>query len=132
MDILEKVIEVSYTQIIAQSLLCVTLGIILAMVIEEFKKQDMKIEIENGYDGFERNVTGNIDLDGNNVYEWELETYDGFTSIYLIDCEVRINLEDEDELHLFNIDEEVGEEIYDEILTYVNDNGYDFIGEEFE
>ena len=35
-------------------------------------------------------------------------------------------------LHLFNIDEEVGEEIYDEILTYVNDNGYDFIGEEFE
>ena len=66
------------------------------------------------------------------MYEWELETYDGFTSIYLIDCEVRINLEDEDELHLFNIDEEVGEEIYDEILTYVNDNGYDFIGEEFE
>ena len=92
----------------------------------------MKIEIENGYDGFERHVTGNIDLDGNNVYEWELETYDGFTSIYLIDCEVRINLEDEDELHLFNIDEEVGEEIYDEILDFVNDNGYDFIGEEFE
>ena len=92
----------------------------------------MKIEIENGYDGFERHVTGNIDLDGNNVYEWELETYDGFTSIYLIDCEVRINLEDEDDLDLFNIDEEVGEEIYDEILTYVNDNGYDFIGEEFE
>ncbi len=92
----------------------------------------MKIEIENGYDGFERHVTGNIDLDGNNMYYWELETYDGFTSIYLIDCEVRINLEDEDELHLFNIDEEVGEEIYDEILTYVNDNGYDFIGEEFE
>jgi len=91
-----------------------------------------KIEIEDGYDGFERNVTGNIDLDGNNVYEWELETYDGFTSIYLIDCEVRINLEDEDDLDLFNIDEEVGEEIYDEILTYVNENGYDFIGEEFE
>jgi len=92
----------------------------------------MKIEIEDGYDGFERHVTGNIDLDGNNVYEWELDTYDGFTSIYLIDCEVRINLEDEDDLHLFNIDEEVSEEIYDEILTYVNDNGYDFIGEEFE
>ena len=67
----------------------------------------MKIEIENGYDGFERHVTGNIDLDGNNMYEWELETYDGFTSIYLIDCEVRINLEDEDELHLFNIDEDI-------------------------
>ena len=91
-----------------------------------------KIEIENGYDGFERHVTGNIDLDGNNVYEWELDTYDGMTSIYLIDCEVRINLEDEDDLNLFNIDEEVGEEIYDKILTYVNDNGYDFIGEDFE
>ena len=92
----------------------------------------MKIEIEDGYDGFERHVTGNIDLDGNNVYEWELDTYDGFTSIYLIDCEVRINLEDEDDLHLFNIDEEVGIEIYDEILDFVNDNGYDFIGEDFE
>jgi len=45
----------------------------------------MKIEIENGYDGFERHVTGNIDLDGNNVYNWELDTYDGMTSIYLID-----------------------------------------------
>ena len=92
----------------------------------------MKIEIENGYDGFERHVTGNIDLDGNNVYMWELDTYDGMTSRYLIDCEVRINLEDEDDLNLFNIDEEVGEEIYDEILSFVNDNGYDFIGEDFE
>ena len=91
-----------------------------------------KIEIEDGYDGFERHVTGNIDLDGNNVYEFVLDTYDGFTSINLIDGDVSVNLEDEDELHLFNIDEEVGEEIYDEILTYVNDNGYDFIGEEFE
>ena len=92
----------------------------------------MKIEIEDGYDGFERHVTGNIDLDGNNVYEWELDTYDGFTSIYLIDCEVRINLEDEDDLNLFNIDEEVAEEIYDEILYFVNNNGYSFIGEGFE
>ena len=91
-----------------------------------------KIEIEDGYDGFERHVTGNIDLDGNNVYEFVLDTYDGFTSINLIDGDVSVNLEDEDELHLFNIDYEVCEEIYDEILTYVNDNGYDFIGEDFE
>ena len=91
-----------------------------------------KIEIIDGHDGFEREVTGTYDLDGNNVYEWELDTYDGFTSIYLIDCEVRINLEDEDDLNLFNIDEEVGIEIYDEILDFVNDNGYSFIGEEFE
>lgn len=91
-----------------------------------------KIEIEDGYDGFERHVTGNIDLDGNNVYEFVLDTYDGFTSINLIDGDVSVNLEDEDELHLFNIDEDTGIEIYDEILTYVNDNGYDFIGEDFE
>jgi hypothetical protein len=40
MDILEKVIEVSYTaEIIAQSLLCVTVGLLLAMVIEEFKNK---------------------------------------------------------------------------------------------
>jgi hypothetical protein len=71
-------------------------------------------------------------LDGNNVYEFELDTYDGFTSIHLIDGDVEVNLEEEDELQLFNIDEEVGIEIYDEILDFVNDNGYDFIGEEFE
>ena len=91
-----------------------------------------KIEIEDGYDGFERHVTGNIDLDGNNVYEFVLDTYDGFTSIHLIDGDVEVNLEEEDELQLFNIDEEVGIEIYDEILDFVNDNGYDFIGEDFE
>ena len=31
-----------------------------------------KIEIIDGEDGFERFVTGSYDLDGNNVYEWEL------------------------------------------------------------
>ena len=38
MDILEKVVEVTYTEIVSVCLLCVTLGLILAMVIEEFKK----------------------------------------------------------------------------------------------
>ena len=28
--------------------------------------------------------------------------------------------------------DEEGEEIYEEILDFVNDNGYDFIGEDFE
>ena len=46
-----------------------------------------KIEIIDGHDGFEREVTGTYDLDGNNVYEWNLYTYDGFTSIHFIDCE---------------------------------------------
>ena len=43
MSILKEVVEVTYSDIIIQSLLCVTIGLILAMVIEEFKKQDMKI-----------------------------------------------------------------------------------------
>jgi len=89
-----------------------------------------KIEIIDGEDGFERHVTGNIDLDGNNVYEWNLYTYDGFTSIHFIDCEAEFNLEDEDDCLEIGI--ENGEEIYDEILDFVNDNGYDFIGKEFE
>ena len=38
MSILKEVIEVTYSDIVIQSLLCVTVGLILAMVIEEFKK----------------------------------------------------------------------------------------------
>ena len=91
-----------------------------------------KIEIIDGHDGFEREVTGTYDLDGNNVYEWELYTYDGFTSICFIDCEAQINLEDEDDCEQIGLTEDEGMEIYDEILDFVNDNGYDFIGEEFE
>ena len=89
-----------------------------------------KIEIENGYDGFERHVTGNIDLDGNNVYEWELDTYDGMTSIYFKDNEELFNLEEYDDCAEIGIKDAI--EIYDEILDFVNDNGYGFIGEEFE
>ena len=43
MSILKEVVEVTYTEIVSVCLLCVTLGIIVAMVIEEFKKQDMKM-----------------------------------------------------------------------------------------
>ena len=89
-----------------------------------------KIEIIDGHDGFEREVTGTYDLDGNNVYKWELYTYDGFTSICFIDCEVQFNLEDEEEMLEIGIED--GMEIYDEILSFVNDEGYDCIGEEFE
>ena len=87
-----------------------------------------KIEIIDGHDGFEREVTGTYDLDGNNVYEWTLYTYDGFTSIHFIDCEAEINLEDEDDCEQIGLTEDEGIEIYDEILDFVNDNGYDFIG----
>jgi hypothetical protein len=96
-----------------------------------------KIEILDGNDGFERCVTGTYNLDGNNVYEWELETYDGMTSIHFkvdmghgnIDY---VNLEDEDDCEQIGLTEDEGIEIYEEILYFVNDNGYDFIGEEFE
>jgi len=91
-----------------------------------------KIEIIDGHDGFEREVIGTYDLDGNNVYKWELYTYDGFTSITFIDCEAGFNLEDEDDCEQLGLTEDEGIEIYDKILDFVNDNGYDFIGEEFE
>ena len=42
MSILKEVIEVTYADIITQSLLCVTVGLILAMVIEEFKYKKIK------------------------------------------------------------------------------------------
>ena len=92
----------------------------------------VKINDVKSYDGFERHVEGIVYLDNDAAYEFVLDTYDGFTSIHLIDGDVEVNLEDEDDLKLFNIDEEVGIEIYDEILDFVNDNGYGFIGEEFE
>ena len=91
-----------------------------------------KIEIIDGHDGFEREVTGTYNLDGNNVYEWELYTYDGLTSIYFKDCEADFSLEDEDDCEKIGLTEDEGIEIFDEILDFVNDNGYSFIGEEFE
>ena len=92
----------------------------------------VKIDNVKSYDGFERHVEGSIDLDGNNVYEFVLDTYDGFTSIHLIDGDVEINLEDEDDCEKFGLTEDEGIELYDEILDVVNDSGYDFIGEDFE
>ena len=94
----------------------------------------MKIKIDDvkSYDGFERHVEGSIDLDGNNVYEFYLDTYDGFTSIHLIDGDAEFNLEDEDDCKEFGLTEDDGIEIYDFILDDVNFKGYNFIGEEFE
>ena len=90
----------------------------------------VKINNESSVDGRERHVEGTVELDNNNVYEFVLDTDDGFTSIHLIDGDVEINLEDEDDCALYNIED--GYEIYDFILDDVNFKGYDFIGEEFE
>ena len=91
-----------------------------------------KIEIIDGHDGFEREVTGTYNLDGNNVYEWELYTYDGLTSICFKNGEADFSLDDEDDCEKIGLTEDEGIEIFDEILDFVNDNGYGFIGEEFE
>ena len=92
----------------------------------------VKINDVKSYDGFERHVEGSIDLDGNNVYEFVLDTYDGFTSIHLIDGDAEFNLEDEDDCKKFGLTEDDGIELYDFILDDVNFKGYNFIGEDFE
>ena len=92
----------------------------------------VKIDNVKSYDGFERHVEGVVEVDNNNVYNFVLDTYDGFTSIHLIDGDVEFNLEDEDDCEQIGFTEDEGIEIYDEILDFVNDNGYSFIGEEFE
>ena len=90
----------------------------------------VKIDDSKSYDGFERHVEGKVELDDNSVYEFVLDTYDGFTSIHLIYGDGWVNLEEEDDCEILNIED--GYEVYDFILDDVNFKGYDFIGEEFE
>ena len=91
----------------------------------------VKIDNVKSYDGFERHVEGTVEVNDDNVYEFYLDTYDGFTSIHLI-LDEEFNLEDEDDCEEIGLTEDEGIELYDEILDFVNDNGYSFIGEEFE
>ena len=99
----------------------------------------VKINDVKSYDGFERHVEGTVELDNKHslecdLYEFVLDTYDGFTSICFVDDDGKIivNLEDEDDCLEIGLTEDEGIELFDEILDVVNDNGYDFIGEEFE
>ena len=94
----------------------------------------MKVKIDDvkSYDGFERHVEGTIELNDDNVYEFYLDTYDGFSSIHLIDGDAEFNLECDYDCEKLGLTEDEGIELYDEILYAVNDNGYDFIGEDFE
>ena len=95
------------------------------------KVNKIVIDSSVSYDGYDRYVEGYYNVDDNNVYKFELETDDGFTSINLIDGDAFINLEDADSLLEFGI-EYNDAELYDEILSFVNNNGYKFIGEGFE
>ena len=90
----------------------------------------VKINDVKSYDGFERHVEGTVELNDDNVYEFVLDTYDGFTSIHLIDGDAELNLEEEDDCEKIGIED--GYDVYDFILDDVNFKGYDFIGEEFE
>ena len=91
----------------------------------------VKIDNVKSYDGFERHVEGIVYLDNPDAaYEFVLDTYDGFTSIHLIDGDGWLNLEEEDDCEKIGIED--GYDVYDFILDDVNFKGYDFIGEEFE
>ena len=91
----------------------------------------VKINDVKSYDGFERHVEGIVYLDNPDAaYEFVLDTYDGFTSIHLIDGDDELNLEEEDDCVKIGIED--GYEVYDFILDDVNFKGYSFIGEDFE
>ena len=72
----------------------------------------MKIEILE-LEGNRRNGNGVVSIDGS-VYKFELQKYDGMTSIYLTDGDNKYNLEDDDDLEEIGIED--GYAIYDEII----------------
>ena len=97
----------------------------------------MKIEILDGWVDLNekacREVEGTVVINGD-IYNWELETDDGFTSIYINKEHnetwdnryfVPASLECDEDLDMYDIDEDDGIEIYDAILTEVCDAGYE-------
>ena len=100
----------------------------------------MKIEIlelDGWVDGRDREVNGVVSIDGVE-YKFELETDDGMTAIWIKKEEnevwynrswVPASLECDEDLDMYDISEEDGKEIYDEILTFVCENGFE-LGEE--
>ncbi len=82
-----------------------------------------------------REVCGTVNINGD-IYNWELATDDGFTSIYINKEEnliwdnrsfVEASLECDEDLDMYDISEEDGEAVYDEILGLV-DEGYSIEG----
>jgi len=97
----------------------------------------MKVEIldMNGgwVEGRDRGVEGRVEINGVEFY-FELETEDGMTSIYINKEHnetwdnryfVPASLECDEDLDMYDIDEDDGIEIYDAILTAVCDAGYE-------
>jgi len=89
----------------------------------------MKIEILDGWVDLNekacREVSGTVNINGY-IYNWELETDDGFTSICFVDDDGKIivNLEDvEDSVDpAINFGEDEGIEIYEEILDLIEED----------
>jgi hypothetical protein len=82
-----------------------------------------------------REVSGTVNINGD-IYNWELATDDGFTSIYINKEEneiwdnrsfVEASLEYDEDLDMYDISGEDGQAVYDELLTLV-DEGYSIEG----
>ena len=97
-----------------------------------------KIKIAEGWvEGRDREANGEVTVNGVE-YEFKLETEDGMTSIWISkeDNEIWYNrswvpasLECDEDLDMYGISEDDGMAIYDEILEFVCENGYE-LGEE--
>jgi len=94
----------------------------------------MEIEILDGWVDLDekacREVSGTVNINGD-IYNWELETDDGFTSIYINKEEneiwddrsfVEASLECDEDLDMYNISEEDGLAVFEEILDVVEED----------
>ena len=94
----------------------------------------MEIEILDGWVDLNekacREVSGTVNINGD-IYNWELETDDGFTSIYINKEEneiwdnrsfVEASLQCDEDLDMYNISEEDGLAVFDEILDVVEED----------
>jgi len=101
--------------------------------------KELNIIIEDGWvdlnEKDSREVSGTVNINGD-IYNWELATDDGFTSILINKEEnliwdnrsfVEASLECDEDLDMYDISEEDGEAVYDEILGLV-DEGYSIEG----
>ena len=101
--------------------------------------KELNIIIEDGWvdlnEKDSREVSGTVNINGD-IYNWELATDDGFTSIYINKEEnetwdnrsfVPASLQCDEDLDMYGISEEDGEAVYDELLDLV-DEGYSIEG----
>ena len=96
--------------------------------------EGLDIIIEDGWvdlnEKDSREVCGTVNINGD-IYNWELATDDGFTSIYINKEEnliwdnrsfVEASLECDEDLDMYDISEEDGQEVFDMILDVVDED----------